>query len=277
MHVLSLRNILHMRILILLSSIALLTVNSCKNDGCDDPLAFNYDENGTSSESCIYEPKQISLTVSPNFGGESFNVKDTLDINDGREIIINYFGVYLSNLSIKEKAEDDYIAWGNNDVMLAKDGQLILDAVYVNKSQITGFQFDIGVDTAIYSGDPTDTTQVSLSSPLALQVPSMYWGWAGGYRFVSVEGVVDASAAKDGSEMMNFEFHCGLPANLKTMTMDSNNISAAGNEINLELALDIRALFEGVDFENDDLIIHSGMHPVTIKMMNNSVNAIELK
>ena len=81
-----------MKRLLLLSSVALLTVNSCKNDGCNDPLAFNYDENGTSTESCIYEPKQISLTVSPNFGGESFNVKDTLDINDGRDIIINYYG-----------------------------------------------------------------------------------------------------------------------------------------------------------------------------------------
>ena len=161
--------------------------------------------------------------------------------------------------------------------MLAKDGQLSLDAIYLNKSQITGFQFDIGVDTAIYSEDPTDTTQVPTSSPLALQVPSMYWGWAGGYRFVSVEGTVDASAAKDGSAMMNFQFHCGLPANLKTMTMDSNNINANGNEIDLELALDIRALFEGIDFENDDLVIHTGNHPVTVKMMNNAVNAIELK
>ena len=268
---------LHMRRLLLLSTVALLTVNSCKNDGCHDPLAFNYDENGTSTESCIYEPKQVSLTVSPNFGGESFKLKDTLDINDGRPIIINYYGMYLSNLSFKENAEDDYIAWGNNDVMLAKVGQLILNAVYLNKSQITGFQFDLGVDTAIYNGDPTDTTQVSTTSPLTLQVPSMYWGWAGGYRFVSVEGVVDASTAKDGSEMMNFEFHCGLPVNLKTMTLDSNNINAAVNEIDLELALDIRALFEGIDFENDDLIIHDGMHPVTIKMMNNSISAIELK
>lgn len=265
-----------MRRLLILSSVALLTVNSCKNDACNDPLAFNYDENGNTDETCIYEPKQISLTVSPNFGGEAFNVEDTLDINDGRPIIINYFGVYLSNLSFKENAEEEYIAWGNNDVMLAKDGQLTMDAVYLNKSQITGFSFDIGVDTAIYSDDPTDTTQVPTSSPLALQLPSMYWGWAGGYRFVSVEGMVDTSAAKDGSQMAPFEFHCGLPANLKSMTIEEN-INASGNEIDLELALDIRTLFEGVDFENDDLVIHNGMHPVTVKMMNNALNAFTIQ
>ena len=53
-----------MRILILLSSIALLTVNSCKNDGCDDPLAFNYDENGTYSvaKNADYEIEYLSTT-----------------------------------------------------------------------------------------------------------------------------------------------------------------------------------------------------------------------
>ena len=272
-----LRNMLYNNRLLLISAVALLSVNSCKNDGCDDPLAFNYDKDGTSSETCIYEPKQVSFKVTPVYDGLAFNAEDTLDIDDGRNIVISYYGAYLSNLSFKEEAEEDYIAWGENDVMLAKEGQLSVEGLYLNRSEITGFKFDIGVDTAIYNGDPMDTNQVSTNSPLAIQIPSMYWGWAGGYRFISVEGMVDVSAAKDGSQMMDFAFHCGLPANLKTMTFEDEAIDVVGNKINLELEMELKTLFEGIDFENDDLVIHDGAHPVTIKMMNTAINAFELK
>lgn len=257
--------------------VALISVNSCKNDGCNDPIAFNYDPDGSGTETCVYEPKQISLEVEPVFGSQQLVLDDTITMDDRTQISISYFGVYLSNLSFKESGEDDYQRWNGNDVALIKDGQLSTDAVYLNNSTIEAFRFDVGVDTAIYSGDPMDTSQVDPDSPLALQVPSMYWSWATGYRFVSIEGQVDTSASKDGSGMTSFGFHCGLPANLKTVILDSVDIVPVGNKVNLTIEMDVKQLLSGIDFENDDLIIHDGNTPETIGIMNKALDAFTIK
>ncbi|HAW19832.1 MAG TPA: hypothetical protein DCX14_06585 [Flavobacteriales bacterium] len=257
--------------------VAAVTVNSCKNDGCNDPLAFNYDPDGEGTETCVYEPKQISLDVQPKFGEVDLVNNEMQKMDDGRRIQISYFGAYLSNISFKEAGEEDYQRWNLNDVALIKDGQLSVDGVYLNKSSIEGFSFDIGVDTALYSDDPSDTSKVAAESPLSLQVPSMYWGWAAGYRFISIEGMVDTSAASDSSGMTPFAFHCGLPANLKSIVDDSTDISADGNSIQMNLSIDVKTLLSGIDFTTDDLIIHDGNHPVTVLIMNNALNAVRLE
>jgi hypothetical protein len=260
-----------------LLTVAAITVNSCKNDGCNDPLAFNYDPDGEGIESCIYEPKQISLDVQPTFGDVDLVNGEMQKMDDGRRIQVSYFAVYLSNISFKESAEEDYQRWNLNDVALIKDGQLSVDGVYLNKSTIEGFSFDIGVDTALYSDDPSDTSNVAVDSPLSLQVPTMYWGWAAGYRFISIEGMVDTSAASDSSGMAPFAFHCGLPANLKSIVDDSTEISTIGNTIQMNLLIDVKTLLNGIDFTTDDLVIHDGNQPVTILIMNNALNAIRLE
>ena len=105
----------------------------------------------------------------------------------------------------------------------------------------------------------------------------MYWGWAAGYRFISIEGMVDTSAASDSSGMTPFAFHCGLPANLKSIVDDSTDISADGNSIQMNLSIDVKTLLSGIDFTTDDLIIHDGNHPVTVLIMNNALNAVRLE
>ncbi len=257
--------------------VALFSVNSCKNDGCNDPIAFNYDSDGTTTESCVYEPKQIELIVNPVFGSSEVVLNDTLEVDGGRSLVIKFYAAYISNISFKERNEDDYAQWNLNHVALIRDDVRNIEALYLNKSEIEGMRFDIGIDTAIYKGDPTVIGEVDDESPLAMQDPTMWWGWAGGYRFITLEGLVDTSSAKDGSGMANFAFHCGLPANLKTVTLDSNEFVASGNELSVSLNMDIEKLLEGIDFRTTNLIIHDGNQPTTIRIMNNALNAFTIK
>lgn len=257
--------------------VALLTINSCKNDGCNDPIAFNYDPDGSTTESCVYEPKQIELTVNPVFGASEAVLNDTFEVDNGRALVLKFYAVYISNISFKEKNETDYAQWNLNHVALIKDKIQTIEALYLNKSEIEGMRFDVGVDTAVYKGDPTVIGEVDDDSPLAMQDSTMWWGWASGYRFISIEGLVDISSTKDGSAMTNFAFHCGLPANLKTITMDSTSFIATGNKMNLALDMDIEKLLLGVDFQNGSLIVDDGNQANTIRIMNNAMNAFTLK
>jgi len=66
---------------------------------------------------------------------------------------------------------------------------------------IDSISFHIGVDKARNHLDPTTYPEWH---PLALKNPSMHWGWAAGYRFVTYEGKAGTSA---GSLSATFQIH----------------------------------------------------------------------
>ncbi len=55
-----------------------------------------------------------------------------------------------------------------------------------NITAVEGIKYWIGIDTAHNHLDPA---QYALDHPLALQDPSMHWGWASGYRFIALDGM----------------------------------------------------------------------------------------
>lgn len=264
----------HLKRLVLFCPVVLLFVNSCKEDGCNDPLAFNYDPEGTSEENCIYEPVQVNVEVAAFFGNDPFVQGQEFEIQDGRKITIDYYGMYFSELSFEESGA--YTSW-TNDVMLLKDGQTTHEELYLRTEPITALQLVIGVDSTVYKGDPTDTTQVPTTSPLTLQTPTMFWGWAAGYRYISISGMVDTTDAKDGTGMAKFEYHVGLPVNLRTVTFTNIDLQTTGNTMAVPLRLDIRKLFENVTFKTE-LSTHTADNPaLATKIADNAVNAITLE
>jgi hypothetical protein len=68
-------------------------------------------------------------------------------------------------------------------------------------SGIDSITFHIGVDQARNHLDPTTYPDWH---PLALKKPSMHWGWASGYRFVTYEGMAGTSA---GTLSAAFQIH----------------------------------------------------------------------
>lgn len=261
-------NKLHYRLIAPLL-VASLLVNSCKNDNCNNPIAFNYDPEGTSTENCVYAPRQVAFHVSPVFGGNAFNVGDTLAM-DGRKLALSYFGVYLSNLSFVEG--DDTKQWSDH-VVLVRNGALDTTTLYLNKSDITALRFDVGVDTSIYTTDPLTLPE---DHALAPKVPSMYWGWAMGHTFIAIEGKVDTSAAKDGSGWASFGFHCGLPANLHSVELNMPDGVSTQGQINIALTMDVATMLKGIDFTSTDLMVHEGAHATTIKVAENAQNAFAI-
>ncbi|MEZ4722211.1 MAG: MbnP family protein [Flavobacteriales bacterium] len=255
----------------LLVLVASLFVNSCKNTNCNDPIAFNYDPEGTSADNCIYSPKHVDFTVTSVFSGNNFELGDTLLLADGRKITLSYYGVYLSNLSFKE-ASGDARQWSDN-VVLVRNRVEDTSTTYLNKSQITALKFDVGVDSSIYKDDPSTLPS---NDPLSHQIPVMFWTWASGYRYISVEGMVDTSTVKDGTGWREFAFHSGLPSNLHSIELTTPDSYSTASHIQVSITMNIAALLEGLDFENPPFIIHNGNEPKTIAIANNSVNAFTL-
>lgn len=267
-------SVVAMKRLLLLLPVVFIVVNSCKKDGCNDPGAFNYDPEGNSADLCIYEPMQVHVETETYFGDEPLVVGKAFDIQDGRAITINYYGIYLSELSFGENGS--FTRW-TRDVMLLKDENRNHTGLYLRKGALDGLQFTIGVDSAVYTSDPTDTSMVPMDSPLAPQNPTMWWGWAGGYRYISLSGTVDTSALKDGSGIANFEYHVGLTPNLRTLTFQDLDLQPEGNKLGITLRLDVRKIFENVTFANE-LATHTSDNPaLAAKIADNTANAFEIR
>jgi hypothetical protein len=68
-------------------------------------------------------------------------------------------------------------------------------------TNVEAIEFSIGVDKVTNHLDPTT---YPTTHPLAMQNPTMHWGWTSGYRFVAIEGYAGATAAMATN---NFQIH----------------------------------------------------------------------
>ena len=240
--------------LLFLSIVAAILVNSCEDNACNDPIAFNYDPKGTSDETCIYKPVEVNVEAIPMWDTIAYSKEQSYTMENGDAITISYFGMYLSELSFTQLGESE--RW-TNDVMLIKNDQYTHTGLFIPEEEsISKLTCTVGVNDSIYDEDPTDPTKVPETSPLAPQDPTMYWGWADGYRYISINGQVDTSSGQSGT-MHDFEIHVGLRQYLRYLEFDSLNLMVEDDQINVGLVIDLSKLFTGIDLQNDGLVTHT--------------------
>jgi hypothetical protein len=84
-----------------------------------------------------------------------------------------------------------------------------------NVTNIEGIEFSIGVSPAYNHLDPAS---YPVDHPLYYQSPSMHWGWAGGYRYICMEG----KASNNG---------VSFPDNYQIHTVDTTNFLSQTHEL----------------------------------------------
>lgn len=102
---------------------------------------------------------------------------------------------------------------------------------------IEGVTFSIGVDEARNHLDPA---LYPPTHPLALQNPSMHWGWVGGYRFIAMEG-------KSGNNFAYFfEIHSIGNELYRTVNLQTE-AEADGDNLIIHLRADYNKLLDNID------------------------------
>lgn len=269
-----------MKRLFFLLTVVSLSLIGCNNDTCNEPLAFNYDPNGTSAEDCIWEPLNVHIDFNTTFGVDQLVLDQDYKTSDGREISFHHFGVYLTEISFL--TDEEYIRLGSETsdcVDRRADAHLLLDSnrtytgVILPSGNITAVRFNVGVDTCRNNNlDPTTVAD----GPFAPQFPTMYWAWATGYRFISLSGFVDNSVNGDGSSEEAFEYHLGLNQYLNVIELQDPELIQSGTDLRMTVNVDIEKLLEGFDFTTD-LVTHTGNNiPLAEKISNNVEGAFSL-
>lgn len=266
-------------------TIGTLLLTGCKKQGCNEPLAFNYDPDGTGAENCVWQPIEVNITFEPVFGSETIDTESeqVFETEDGRKIKVDYFAMYFTELQLK--TGDEYELLGaisdncvkqTSDVMLFnnKNQQFRSTLMSGEGMEISALKFNIGVDQCRNDSlDPTTQTE----GPFVPQVPTMYWSWATGYRFISIEGMVDTSANADAEPVGMFVYHTGLNDLLRTVELPVEAKMVKRNQLNLVVTVDIKQMLLGLDFRKDLTTHTMNNFELAEKITENATTAFSVK
>jgi len=184
------------------------------------------------------------------------------NIWNGKAVRIDRAQFYLSEIALKQMdgtwmpIPDFYIL-----ADASKPGELH-EAGSFNIQEFQAFGFGVGVDQAHNHLDPT---LYPAGHPLAIGDPSMHWGWAGGYRFLVVEGKIDNN--NDGVLESTFEYHC-LGNVLYETSRIEGFVQAQNGALQINVLLDYTLLFQNMSMSGN--LIHHGSSAQNAAMLTNA-------
>lgn len=129
-----------------------------------------------------------------------------------------------------------------------------------NVTKLEAVEFSIGVDQDKNHLDPTTYPE---GHPLAMQNPTMHWGWAAGYRFVTLEGYAGTSISDVST---NYQIHSLGNQLYKTLKINTNGEIVDG-KLRIELNADYRNLLAGIKAQTG--VIAHGSTGASVTLMKN--------
>jgi hypothetical protein len=218
-----------MKKIILLLTIASFVFTGCKDDKIEeDPIVKD----------------EVRLSLSPNYAGQSFDLNSFYQTQEGYSIQFTKLNFILTHVKNGSSTLCDAAVYKyENNASLIWQGE----GDFTKFDAITG---NVGVGPDENHLDPSSLT---LTNPLNIQnTGDMHWGWNPGYIFLMIEGKADTTAAQTGVHDMNFLYHVGMDALLKTFSLESLNWVKKNDHLHeATLALDMSLIFNGTNHTVD--------------------------
>lgn len=189
--------------------------------------------------------QDVVLKINQKAGDANLESSTGYTVDAGYDLNFTRLQYYISDITIvhdggqETKASDVYILVN----ALSEDSYELGN---YDVSEVEGIRFYIGVDPKANHSDPTLWPN---GHPLALQNPTMHWGWAAGYRFAAIEG-------KAGNRLaFTYQVHALGDQHYGEVALDVAGTDN-GSEIEIKLDADYLRLFDGLDV-SFGLIEHS--------------------
>ena len=141
--------------------------------------------------------KPVRVVVHHKLGDLPFALNQPAENNEGDDFIVTRLQYFMSEFTITHdggqttRLEDAY-------ALVNAAEETALDLGTLDVTQVERLDFGIGVPSPENNADPA---LWPAGHPLAPTAPSMHWGWAGGYRFVAMEGEAGPTFTT------NYQFH----------------------------------------------------------------------
>jgi hypothetical protein len=180
---------------------------------------------------------------------------------NGKKTVISRAEFYISEITLK-KQNGTLQPLANKYIHVnAATPNIEYNLDTLDVQSVQSVTLHLGVDSARNHLDPASYPQ---THPLAYKNPSMHWGWAAGYRFMAIEGVIDNN--NDGSPETPFQFHNFNDTLYKKLTVETLK-SSVNSVLNLRFTLDYAQLFKNIPMTGN-ILLHGG-YALNDKMMTN--------
>ena len=216
-------------------------------------ILFNYIIKG--------QNKEIAVVINHLYDGEVLNFDNTYIVGDNIPIRFDRIEYYIhlnsliSNQNIATDLIDKYI------LVNANQNNYNIGEIELLDDDLISLNFNIGVEYNLNHADPS--LQDS-SHPLAPQLPSMHWGWAAGYRFAALEGMIDKN--QDSIMETVFQYH-PVDDSYYSDTITCNGIIENENNVTIFINANYNKLIENIG--TDEGGVYHGIHEENGLLMDN--------
>ena len=205
--------------------------------------------------------KEVAVVINHLYDGEVLNFDNTYIVGDNIPIRFDRIEYYIhlnsliSNQNIATDLIDKYI------LVNANQNNYNIGDIELLDDDLISLNFNIGVEYNLNHADPS--LQDS-SHPLAPQFPSMHWGWAAGYRFAALEGMIDKN--QDSVMETVFQYH-PVDDSYYSDTITCNGIIENENNVTIFINANYDRLIENIG--TDEGGVYHGIHEENGLLMDN--------
>ncbi|TVR77052.1 MAG: hypothetical protein EA412_12245 [Chitinophagaceae bacterium] len=195
------------------------------------------------------ELQEVNFHIHTNFGHQELKINHDYFIDD-RKIVFDHVAYYLSEFTLHREGGEDVIL--DDTYLLVTHDEMNYKGQKVEPGNYSGYSFVVGVPAnknTDEGADAKDPSEYEEGHPLGFHSPSMHWSWNTGYIFVRIDGQVDVSEAKDGSQMESLTIHLGTDNLLRQVHMHENFIVHTSIPRTLHLDVNLRHLLSHLDLQ----------------------------
>lgn len=204
----------------------------------------------------------ITLKLNHYWNGDAFSYGTYYQDVQNRVVEITRVQYYLTGFDLVHDGGTNSSL--GDTVILASANITNYNLCSANVNSLEAIDFDLGVDAARNHLDPN---MYAPSHPLALQNPSMHWGWSAGYRFLVIEGKVDNN--DDGIPEKGFQFHVTGDDNyLRNVTQISTTGDMNGSVMEINVDVNIADWVADIDLATAGY--NHGVYLLNGKVMDNT-------
>jgi hypothetical protein len=257
-----------MKRILILSSVALLALNSCKKDATPE-----YNSNVKAELSVEFDNIAGSADLALNTGNYTNAAGENFTVSKLKYYVSNFKLTNVNGTEYVVPQEDCYFLIDESDEATHEP------VLEVPEGEYKSISFVIGVDSLRNTMDVSQRTGVLDPTGAGAD---MYWTWNSGYIFFKMEGTSPASTM--GGDFM---YHIGgfggyssaTINNIKTVTLDLTPRGTpkvkTGKETNIHLMVDVLKMFTGtanISIATDPMIMFD---PFSTTIANNYANMVK--
>lgn len=194
----------------------------------------------------VFGQKALKVELNHVFRGEPFMYEEVFhDREDYYPAYISRLQYYLSGIQL---SLSNGAAMNLEEVYVLASANVseyhLVDSFDVTED-IDSISFDLGVDAATNHLDPTLYDD---HHPLALQEPSMHWGWSAGYNFIAMEGYTSSNTKEDPT--IKFDMHATGDDNyLTAVPRFAVETESNDSQILIKVIVDVEGFVIDLDLE----------------------------